>query len=227
MFSFVLYGSKDSGKSTLVKVVLNLVQYDMGSVEIFGKSYPYIDAQIKIGYMPENNGLFDFLTIFETVCYFGYLLGLPKAEILRRIVELNAFLSVLDINILVKALHSYQKKLLSYFVSTLNNIDILIIDDVTFNFDPYYKYELWLKLKKLSTDENVTILLTTTDMQDCENADMMGYLRNGRIIEQNKPQYLMEKYNVNTIEKLAYCIVMKDFSIHPILKVGFLFKYFL
>lgn len=62
-------------------------------------------------------------------------------------------------------------------------------------------------------DNEVTVLLTTSDPSECRNGDIMGYLRHGRLIIEDSPSVLLQLYNVSTISKLLYCVSIADHHI--------------
>lgn len=62
-------------------------------------------------------------------------------------------------------------------------------------------------------DNRVTVLLTASDEADCMSGDIMGYLRNGRLLVEDSPSVLLQLYNVSTISKLLYCVSVADHHI--------------
>lgn len=59
-------------------------------------------------------------------------------------------------------------------------------------------------------EKAVTVLLTASDEADCLNGDVMGYLRNGRLLVEDSPRVLLQSYNVTNISKLLYCVAIAD-----------------
>lgn len=75
---YVLYGSRNSGKSTLLKSILRLEPIDMGYIEIFGQSRR---KKLKIGFMPQSDGLYLEFTVLEMIYYFAKFLNISKIEV--------------------------------------------------------------------------------------------------------------------------------------------------
>lgn len=73
-----MYGSRNSGKSTLLKSILRLEQIDMGNIDIFGHSRR---KKLKIGYMPQSDGLYMEFTVLEMIYYFAKFLNISKIEV--------------------------------------------------------------------------------------------------------------------------------------------------
>lgn len=109
----------------------------------------------------------------------------------------------------VSSLEFTQRKNLSFAISTLNDPDFLFLDDPTSSTDPYFKYQIWKKIKNLIKENNTTVFLTTSDSNECENADLIGYLREGKIILEDSPNNLLTKYFVNSMEKVFFCVTMQ------------------
>lgn len=71
-----MYGSRKSGKSTLLKSILRLEPIDMGYIEIFGQR-----KKLKIGFMPQSDGLYMEFTVLEMIHYFAKFLNISKIEV--------------------------------------------------------------------------------------------------------------------------------------------------
>lgn len=78
-----------------------------------------------------------------------------------------------------------------------------------------YRHFIWHSIRKMVHENNVTVLLTASDASDCLMGDIMGYLRNGRLIVEDSPSVLLQSYNVTTISKLLYCVSIADHHITP------------
>lgn len=109
----------------------------------------------------------------------------------------------------ISTLEFTQKKNLSFAIATLNDPDFLFLDDPTSGSDPYFKYQIWKKIKNLIKENGTTVFLTTSDSHECENADLIGYLREGKIILEDSPTNLLTKYSVNSMEKVFFCVTMQ------------------
>ena len=70
----------------------------------------------------------------------------------------------------------------------------------------YFFYRIWNYLIDLSTQENTTIILTTHYIEEARNASCLGFMRRGKIIEENTPEFLMKKYKHNILEEVFLSI---------------------
>lgn len=67
----------------------------------------------------------------------------------------------------------------------------------------------------------MAVLMTTSDQAECMNADIMGYLRNGKILAEDSPEVLFKKFNVKNIDQVLYCIAVADFRTPATVQVSF------
>lgn len=107
--SYVLYGAFKSGKSTLLKILLNLCKQDDGHVYFYGKGNDD-PMDVLIGYMPQQLGLEERLTVSETVMFYARLNGLKKSEVIDVIIEIHKrrLGLVQELSIFVFCLHSMR-----------------------------------------------------------------------------------------------------------------------
>src|SRR6185369_6445354 len=85
---FGLLGPNGSGKSTTIKVLLGLLHKSHGRVSVFGKLPTDVSVKKRIGYLPEESYLYQFLNARETLDYYAKLFELDYAVRVKRIDEL-------------------------------------------------------------------------------------------------------------------------------------------
>jgi ABC-2 type transport system ATP-binding protein len=83
---FGLLGPNGAGKSTLIRVLMDIIRQDAGTVRVFGepRRREHLD---RLGYLPEERGLYTKLKVIEVLAYFGALKGLTRADARRRGLE--------------------------------------------------------------------------------------------------------------------------------------------
>ena len=83
---FGLLGPNGAGKSTLIRILMDIIRADSGEVRVFGerRQREHLD---RLGYLPEERGLYTKLTVVDVMTYFGALKGLHRAEARRRSAE--------------------------------------------------------------------------------------------------------------------------------------------
>jgi ABC-2 type transport system ATP-binding protein len=83
---FGLLGPNGAGKSTLIRVLMDIIRPDAGTVRVFGepRRREHLD---RLGYLPEERGLYTKLRVIDVLTYFGALKGLARTEARRRALE--------------------------------------------------------------------------------------------------------------------------------------------
>ena len=83
---FGLLGPNGAGKSTLIRVLMDIIRPDSGAVRVFGepRTREHLD---RLGYLPEERGLYTKLSVIDVMTYFGALKGLTRADARRRSLE--------------------------------------------------------------------------------------------------------------------------------------------
>jgi ABC-type multidrug transport system ATPase subunit len=81
-----------------------------------------------------------------------------------------------------------------------------MLDEPTVGMDPLLRKRIWDYLIDLSHTQKTTIIITTHYIEEARQADFLGFMRKGKIIEENRPETLMTKYNHNILEDVFYSI---------------------
>lgn len=197
-----LIGPSGSGKTTLVNSIMGMLQPQKGTVRVLDQPVPDRQLLSRIGYMAQTDALYQSLSAQENLAFFGALQGLRKQQLqaqinyAAKIVRLNS-----SLNQLVKNFSGGMKRRLSLAIALLAVPDLLILDEPTVGIDPELRQHIWLELHHLAA-QGKTILLTTHVMEDAEQADQILMIRQGAVIAQGKPQELVKKYQVTSIEEV-------------------------
>ncbi|OXA63656.1 ABC transporter G family member 23 [Folsomia candida] len=190
-------------KTTLISCIVGLRQLDMGEVTLFGQPRPDNLGRM-CGYMPQANyfilseiALLNVLTIRETLEYFGMLYAMDEFEIEKRINFLTTFLDLRKINHPIHSLSGGQKRRVSLAVAMIHNPKILVL-------------EIWGYLVDLSRNYGATILMSTHYLEETKSCDKVGFMRGGRLLEEDSPKSLLCKYEVATMEGAVLHLCRKD-----------------
>ena len=133
---FGILGPNGAGKTTTIRMINNIIVPDNGEIKIFGvKIKP--EHQNRIGYLPEERGLYKKLKVIEQLIYFGQLKGLSSAEAQKRA---NEWLIKLDAkdwkNKKIQELSKGMQQKVQFISTILHNPDLLILDEPFSGFDP-------------------------------------------------------------------------------------------
>ena len=197
-----LIGPSGSGKSTLIKTMLGMEKADEGEALIFDYQMPKREILSNIGYMAQSDALYEMLTGYENIEFFGKMKGVPSDELKK---EIEYIAEIVDLTGNLKKLVSNylggMKRRLSLAIALIGNPELLILDEPTVGIDPSLRRKIWKELFK-QRDNGVGILVTTHVMDEAELTDKVGLLLNGDIIDFDTPQQLKVKNNVESIEEV-------------------------
>jgi ABC-type multidrug transport system ATPase subunit len=200
---YALLGPNGAGKTTLVHSILGFLKPDRGEILIKGEKVipDKKDLLSKIGFEPQENILWDFLTVKEHLELMGILYGISKETLRERI---NYLLSKLQMEekskTKVKQLSGGLKRRLQLMISLINDPHLLLLDEPSGGLDPQSRHFLWEFIKE-KKEEGKGILLTTHLMEEAQRvADRIGILDNGKIIAEGTTDELIKRYGGPTLE---------------------------
>jgi ABC-type multidrug transport system ATPase subunit len=152
--------------------------------------------------MPQELALFPDFTIEETLKYFGRLYHLNDSVIRERTLFLLKFLDLPDKNRLLGNLSGGQKRRVSLAASLVHNPPLLILDEPTVGVDPLLRQSIWDYLVTLSKTERLTVIITTHYIEEARAANIVGLMRFGRILIEESPDYLLQRFKYPTLEEV-------------------------
>ena len=197
-----LIGPSGSGKTTTIKCLLGMENLDSGSAEIFKQKIPNRQVLNKIGYMGQTDALYENLTAYENLDFFGHLSELKGKELEDNI---KKNMSLVDLeNTLNKKVNQFSggmKRRLSLAMALLGQPDLIILDEPTVGIDPKLRNQIWTQLKNI-VDKGKSVVVTTHVMDEAERCDKVGLIIEGRLFALDTPKNLKKKFNADTIEEV-------------------------
>lgn len=189
---FGLLGPNGAGKTTTIRMICGLMNQTEGSIKVYGYKMPEERKEIIkiIGYMAQRFSLYEDLTVYENMEFFGRLYGINGINLKERIMELLNFLELSEFkDRLAGKLSGGMRQRLALGVALLHKPKLLILDEPTAGVDPPIRRAFWEYLRGLNK-EGVTILITTHYMDEAENCDRVGLMNRGRLIAIGSPREL-------------------------------------
>ena len=179
----VIIGQNGAGKSTILKILVGLIEKDAGVAYIHGKDISTRPQETRMvtGYMPQHVDLDPDMSIYENLIVYSELYGVPSSKAKSRIQNFSEIFNYNDI-LLEKPTRQSLGLLRSIQFSRalLHDPKILILDEPTQGMDPQYKTKIWNILDRIGKDK--TILFTTQDFSEAEKfADRISILHKGDI----------------------------------------------
>ncbi|MCQ5374330.1 MAG: ABC transporter ATP-binding protein, partial [Candidatus Methanomethylicia archaeon] len=192
---FGFLGPNGAGKTTTIRMMCGLMRQSKGTIRIYGYSIPEERSElIKItGYMAQRFSLYEDLSVYENMEFFGKLYGLNGENLRSRIRELLEFLDLKDVkDRLAGRLSGGMKQRLALGVALIHRPKLLVLDEPTAGVDPPIRRAFWEYLRGLNK-EGTTILVTTHYMDEAENCDRIGLMNRGRLVAEGTPKELKRR----------------------------------
>lgn len=198
-----LLGPSGCGKTTLLRCVVGCLRPQYGQIMIFGKQPGRETSQIPgpgVGYMPQENTLYENMTIEEVLIYYGRVFFLSIEELYERIKGLMEVLELPDKGRMIKKLSGGQKRRVSFAIALIHRPGLLILDEPTSGVDPLLREKLWQHLMFISKNQGSTIIITTHYIEEARRSHNVGFMRQGRLLMQQDPDRLLADRGVDTLE---------------------------
>lgn len=207
---FGLLGPNGAGKTTLIKILANINNPTSGNAMILGENVPSRGIAPKIGYMPQETGVYINLTVEQNMEFYGRIFHLSSEKMEEKIAELLKFVDLTDWrHEMVENLSGGMKHRVSLACTLIHEPEILFLDEPTVGVDPELRVSFWNYFKQLK-EKGVTILLTTHYMDEARHCDRIGFMQRGKLIALDKPTTLMELSGNDSLEDAFLFFSKKD-----------------
>ena len=184
-----LIGSSGSGKTTLLRITLGLIPMDKGYVKINDKalsSFTPIQWADRIGYVPQDGGLFPHISGRNNVSLIAKLRGWDRARIDARIEELGKLVD-LHADALGRfpaELSGGQKQRVAIMRAAMMDPDVMLLDEPMAALDPLIRRSLQQELKSIFQRLDKTVLLVTHDLGEAAYlAERITLLHDGKVVQ--------------------------------------------
>lgn len=173
-------GPNGSGKTTTIKMILNLLRPTKGHAFVLGGMCDDPDISSRVGYLPEESYLYRYLTARETLDFYGRIFGLPREVRKERIETLLGMVGLTGMgNRPVGTFSKGMARRIGLAQALINDPDLLILDEPTAGMDPMgtrQMKDLFVELAR----RGKTILLCSHLLADVEDiCDRIGILYGG------------------------------------------------
>jgi ABC-2 type transport system ATP-binding protein len=198
-----LLGPNGAGKTTLIRIINHITAPDSGAITFEGKPLTAADV-MRIGYLPEERGLYKKMKVGEQAMFFARLKGMSKHD---AEVALKSWFERLEItewwNKKVEELSKGMAQKVQFIVTVLHHPSLLIFDEPFSGFDPINANILKQEILKLR-DEGATIIFSTHNMSSVEAVcDRISLINRSRNILTGDVADLRKQFSNNTYE-LSY-----------------------
>lgn len=192
---FGIIGADGAGKTTLMRILATLLDYDNGSIKVLGHSSKEI-AWIRshIGYMPQRFSLYQDLSVRENLEFFAAIFGVPSRERPIKMKKLLEFSRLLRFqNRRAGQLSGGMKQKLALSCALIHTPELIILDEPTTGVDPVSRNEFWDILKEIVRG-GVSVIVSTPYMDEANICDELLILHKGKKLVQGTPKTLLDSY---------------------------------
>lgn len=177
---FALLGPNGSGKTTTIRMILDILKPDTGKIAVLGG--PLTQAtKDRIGYLPEERGLYRGVPVLEVMVYLGRLKGMTAADARARSLELLKRLDLDDsARKKVSELSKGMQQKVQFAVTVLHRPDLIIIDEPFSGLDPVNTLVVKELLRDFQQGGGAVVMSTHQMQQVEEQADRLLMISRGQ-----------------------------------------------
>ncbi len=192
---FGLLGPDGAGKTTTLRLLTGLLEPSAGEAEVAGAPLSRLEeSRERIGYMSQRFGLYEDLTVDENLRFFGDLMGVTGKSFRERRERLLSFSGMAPFGArLAGDLSGGMKQKLGLACALLHTPEVLFLDEPTNGVDPVSRRDFWRILAELR-GQGVTILVSTSYLDEAERCDRLGFMHRGRLLAQGTPAQVRGSY---------------------------------
>ncbi len=195
-------GPAGAGKTTLFRIMLNLMRANDGTVQYFrdGRPVQFEELREHIAYMPQSQSLYSDLSVAEHMDFFRRLYGIndvdfqKKKDELLNLARLDKFVDRPAGN-----LSGGMYKKLGLMCALLRSPKIMLLDEPTNGVDPISRREFW-NLLHASLAQGILVIMSTAYMDEAERCSAVVLMENGRVLDAGEPQDLLAKTRSATFD---------------------------
>jgi ABC-2 type transport system ATP-binding protein len=197
---FGLLGPNGAGKTTLIRIINQITAPDTGEVFLDGRRMRAADVA-KIGYLPEERGLYKKMKIGEQAIYLAQLKGLSRHDAVANLKKWFEKFEIMDWwNKKIEELSKGMQQKVQFITTVVHQPKLLIFDEPFSGFDPINANRLKEEILQLRED-GATIIFSTHNMSSVEElCDHIALINKSVKIEDGPTNQIREKYKSNIFE---------------------------
>jgi sodium transport system ATP-binding protein len=207
---FGLLGPNGAGKTTTLRILSTVLRPTKGRAIVAGHDVVKEPEQVRrrIGYMSASTGIYDRMTAWELVEYFGKLYGIPKDQLRERMETIFDWLKMDDFrNVLGSKMSTGMKQKVSIARTIVHDPPVLIFDEPTSGLDVLVQRVVLQKILELR-DMGKTIVFSTHSMHEVERlCSRLAIIYRGEVQAEGTPDDLLGRFDQPDLEELFFALV--------------------
>ena len=201
---FGFLGANGAGKTTAIKILCGLSYPSSGEVNVAGFDVYKQTEQLKlnIGYMSQKFSLYEDLTIYENIRFYGGIYGIGRKELHNKSEQLiRKFGLVNERNSLISDIPLGWKQKIAFSIAILHDPKIIFLDEPTGGVDPITRRQFWDLIYEVA-GEGMTVFVTTHYMDEAEYCNRVSIMDEGKIVAIDTPNNLKSSFGVANMDEV-------------------------
>ncbi|MDT8974790.1 ABC transporter ATP-binding protein [Paenibacillus sp. chi10] len=199
---FGLLGPNGAGKSTTMKIISGILQPNSGVLRVFGIDAVKEAAKVRniIGYVPQGITLYEKLSAYDNLKFFGEMYGLRGSQLKERISTVLTQVGLLDrAKDAVGTFSGGMMRRVNIAAALLHRPKLLVLDEPTVGIDPQSRNHIFEMIRKLK-QEGVSIIYSTHYMEEVETlCEELAIIDHGSVIAQGVLHELLAQHGTNSV----------------------------
>jgi len=192
-------GPNGAGKTTTLRMIMDIIRPDGGEIRLFNE-LSSCSVRSRVGYMPEERGLYRKMTAAAVLRYFGSLKGLSAAQLAQRV---PAWLERIDLtgyaNKKVEELSRGMHQKLQFAATVINDPELVILDEPFSGLDPVNQ-DLLREIITEMRRQGRTVLFSTHGMHEAEQlCDFIVLINQGKVVVDGTLDQIRSRHESHTI----------------------------
>ena len=196
---FGLLGPNGAGKTSSIRMMMGITLPDSGRIRLFGKPFERKSLE-RVGYLPEERGLYKKMKVLEQLVFFGQLHGLTAEEARKRAIEWAKRMEIADaLPKKTEELSKGMQQKIQFIASLLHDPGIIVMDEPFAGLDPVNAVLVERTLLELK-DQGKAILFSTHRMDQVEKlCDSICLINNGEAVLAGNLREIKASYERNHV----------------------------
>jgi len=197
---FGLLGPNGAGKTTTIRMALDIIKPNAGTISVLGGPMTE-EKKARIGYLPEERGLYDDMTVLDTLLFLGQLKGLSRTTARERA---ERYLHEVELwearDRKIEAMSQGMNQKAQFVAGTMHEPELLIIDEPFSGLDPVNTRIIKNLLLRMR-DQGTAIIMSTHQMQRVEEmCERILLIDHGRRVLYGPLDHVREQFAANAVE---------------------------
>lgn len=208
--TFGLLGSNGSGKTTTIRALLGIYPPTSGELLVGGKPYS-VSGDVRLGYLPEERGLYKKESVIDTMVYFGELKGLARDEAREASLDYLERVKLADkAKTRLDKLSGGQQQKIQLGITIMANPELLILDEPTKGFDPVNR-KLLMDIIEEHQAKGATVIMVTHQMEEVERlCDRVILLKDGKAAAYGSVDEVRKQFKGKTLNDIFLSVYGSD-----------------